>query len=165
MRFILTVLLFSVTLTYTQAQRILLLETKNSAQTEKYFIGDYLQYRLTDDEQWYDGHLYELREDQQLIVFEDRFVTLEEVRTLKRRRSGPRTFAVMLGTFGLAWSGFAAIGTATDGNPDTNYRWSDAAVTGVSIGLGAMLQLLWGTQKRRVGPDQRRRLRIIDISF
>jgi hypothetical protein len=147
------------------AQRVILVEKRNSPRTQKIFAGDYIQYRLIDDEQWYTGQIEELRPDQQLIGFEDRYVAISGIRQMRRGRPGAQRLGIMLGTFGVAWSGFAAIGTATDGDPDTRYQWSDAAVTGIAGGLGLLLPALFGNQKTRVGPDQRRRLRIVDISF
>ncbi|RMF01894.1 MAG: hypothetical protein D6772_04185 [Bacteroidetes bacterium] len=148
-----------------EAQRVILVEKRNSARTQKLFAGDYIQYRIIDDPQWYKGYIEELRPDQQLIGFKDRYVPIADIRQLRRGRAGPRNIGLMLGTFGLAWSGFAAVGTATDGDPDTNYRWSDAVVSGISCGVGFLLPALFGTKKTKVGTDQRYRLRIVDLSF
>jgi hypothetical protein len=164
-RLLLAFLLIGFCGVFLHAQRVILVEKRNTARTQKIFTGDYIQYRLVDDEQWYQGFIEELRPDQQLIGFEDRYVAIDQIRQLRRGRPGAQNLGIMLGAFGLAWSGFAAIGTATDGDPDTSYRWSDAAVTGVAGGLGLLLPALFGTKKTKVGPDQRRRLRIVDISF
>lgn len=146
-----------------RGQRILLIEKQNSARTQKLFEGDYIQYRLAGDQQWYAGAIRELRPDVQLIAFDDRYVDLSNMTMLRRDRGWARPLGITLGTFGVAWSAFAAIGTATDGNPDTNYRWSDLAVTGTSLGLGLLIPTLFGARKIRLG--DRHRLRIIDISF
>lgn len=147
------------------AQRILLIEKANSPQTTKLYVGDYIQYRVAGDKDWYGDRLYDLREDVQALVFPDRYVPIADIRTIRQGRAWAKNIGLLLVTFGLSWSGFAAVGTATDGDPDTNYRWSDAAVTGVSVGTGLLLPVVFGTRKLRFGENERLRLRIIDISF
>ena len=164
MRFFYLLVLLIATATVS-AQRVLLVEKLNSAQTTKLYVGSYIQYRLVDDKTWYGERIYDLREDTQALVFPDRYVPIENIVMMRQRKPAAKALGLMLVTFGLSWSGFAAIGTATDGNPDTNYRWSDAAVTGVSVGTGMLLPALFGTRKMRFGEDRRMRLRIIDITF
>jgi hypothetical protein len=147
------------------AQRVLLVEKANSPKTMKLYEGTYIQYRLVDDKDWYKGQIVELREDVQMIAFDDRLVPLADVATLRQGRAWVRGIGTMLTTFGVAWSLFAAVGTATDGNPDTSYAWSDAVVTGAFAGTGLVLPLLLGDKRMHVGEGKKRRLRIIDIRF
>jgi len=147
------------------AQRVLLVEKTNSPRTLKLYEGSYIQYRLVDDKDWYKGRIEELREDVQLIAFEDRLVPLANVVTLREGRSWAQNIGTMLTTFGVAWSLFAVVGTATDGNPDTHYEWSDAVVTGAFAGTGLVLPLVLGNKRMHVGEGKKRRLRIIDIRF
>lgn len=146
------------------AQRVLLIERLNSAQTEKLFAGSYIEYRLVDEEGWRESQIYELREDQQLIVLADRYLQLDQIEMMRFRRPWTGAIGAMFLTFGASWSGFAAIGTATDGDPDTRYRGSDAIVTGISMGIGLII-LQFGKRKLRFGEGKRNRLRILDISF
>ena len=147
------------------AQIMLLLEKNNSARTEKLYTGNYIQYRLADDDQWYGDYIYDLREDIQAIVFQDRFVSIADITMIRQGRPTAKNLGLMLTTFGVSWSGFAAIGTATDGDPDTNYRASDAIVTGVAAGVGLLLPAVFGTRKRKLGSDKKYRLRVVDITF
>ena len=147
------------------AQRVLLIEKINSPTTQKLYAGDYIQYRLVDDEDWYRGDIYELREDAQLIVFEDRYVPIDQVEMFRRGKPWATAVGTGLTTFGISWSFFALVGTATDGNPDTSYRASDAVVSGISLGLGFLIPRLFGRQKLRFGEGRKYRLRIIDVSF
>lgn len=160
--YLLILFLFSLAL---PAQRVLLIEKLNSPQTTKLYTGSYIQYRLIDDKSWYGDRIYDLRDDTQALVFPDRFVPIAEIEMLRQGKPWARNIGLMLVTFGLSWSGFAAIGTATDGNPDTGYRWSDAAVTGISVGTGLLLPALFGTRRLRLGEGHKLRLRIVDISF
>jgi len=147
------------------SQRVLLIEKRNSAKTEKLYEGDFIQYKLIDDESWQRGKIYDLRDDTQMIVFRDRYIPLNEIQMMRQHKPWAKNLGLMLIAFGTSWSGFAALGTATDGNPDTNYRWSDAAVTGISVGTGLLLPALFGTRKMRFGEGRKLTLRVLDINF
>lgn len=147
------------------AQRVLLVEKTNSPKTLKIYEGGYIQYRVIDDKDWYKGRIAELRDDAQLIVFDDRIVNLGDVTTLRQGRAWAQGIGTMLTTFGVAWSLFAAVGTAVDGDPDSRYMWSDAVVTGAFAGTGLVLPLVFGNKRMHVGAGKSRRLRIIDIRF
>ncbi len=164
MRILLLFLLCSTSLSLF-SQRVLLIEKRNKAQTEKYFQGDYIQYKLYDEDIWQEGEIYDLRDDTQMIVFRDRYVPLDKIQMMRQNKPWARNIGYMLMTFGVSWSGIALIGTATDGDPSTNYRWSDAAVTGISVGTGLLLPVLFGTRKLRFGEGQKLRLRVLDINF
>ena len=164
MRLFYLLLLFLVSYSL-QAQRVPLIEQPNSAQTTKLYTGSYIQYRLEGDDSWYGEHIYDLRDDTQAVVFPDRYVPISEITMLRQGRPVVRGIGLTLLTFGLSWSGYAAIGTATDNDPNTNYRTSDAIVTGVASGIGLLLPALFGTKKMRFGEGERLRLRIIDITF
>lgn len=158
-------LLFTFLVFHCQAQRMLLIEKVNSARTQKIYEGMFLQYQLAEDEDWYQGEIMELRPDIQAIVFEDRIVSVDKIVRLRQRRAWPLNLGYTLATFGVAWSGWALIGTATDGNPDTRYEGSDAIVTGVAVGSGLLLAGLLGNKKLRFGEGRKRRLRVVDVSF
>lgn len=147
------------------AQRVLLIEKLNSAQTTKLYSGDYIQYRLMGEKEWYGERIYDLRDDTQALVFPDRYVQLSEIAMLRQGKPWAKNIGLLLVTFGVSWSGIALLGTATDGDPDTGYRSGDALVTGISVGTGVLLPALFGTRRLRFGEEQRWRLRIVDISF
>lgn len=145
------------------AQRILLLEKKGNPRPERIYIGDRITYRLAGEDDWLEAEIYDLQEEQQLIVLEDRYVPLARVADLRFERSFARPAGLSLITFGLGWSAFAAVGYATDGDPTTRYSWGDAAVTATSTGLGFLIQKLFGNRRVRLGKQHR--LRVIDVSF
>jgi hypothetical protein len=148
-----------------QGQRILLIEKRNSAQTRKLFIGDYIQYQLAGEEAWQEGEIRDLRYDLQLIVLDDRYVDISKVGMLRWQPGWAQPIGISLLTFGVSWSGFAFIGTLTDGDPNTRYRWSDLGVTLTSAGLGLLIPTLFGNRRLRLGDRGRHRLRIVDITF
>lgn len=147
------------------SQKVLLIEKRNSAQTQKLYEGAYIQYKLIGEKKWRDGEIYDLRDDTQMIVFKNHYLPLDQIEMMREQKPWPRNIGYMLMTFGLSWSGIAAVGTATDGDPNTSYKLSDAAVTGASVATGLLLPMLFGTRKIRFGEKQKWRLRVVDVSF
>ncbi len=146
-----------------QGQRVLLIEKSGSAKTQKIFEGQYIEYRLRDDEDWYPGDIREFRIDQNLIELDDRYIKLDEIDAFRYSRGWSQALGYSLVTFGVSWSGFALIGNWTDGDPETKYGSGDAIVTGTSIGLGVLMSQLFKHKVVRFGG--RKRLRMVDISF
>lgn len=145
------------------AQQFLLLEKANSPRTQKIGIGSTITYRLDEDPTWLDGKIVEIRTDQQLLAIDDYYLDITRIKAIRQRREWVIPTSVMLTTFGLSWSGFALIGNATDGNPDTNYKAKDAIVTAVSAGTGIIINRLFRYRMFKIGPN--RRLRLVDVSF
>lgn len=146
-----------------EAQKILQIEKYGSPKTQKLFIGDELTYQVKNDESWYSGQIVDLLVDQNVVAFDDRYIRLDNLEAFRYERGWTRPASISLYTFGLAWSGFALIGTATDGDPSTSYRGSDAVVSAVSVGLGFAISKLLSTRTIRFG--NRKRLRMLDLSF
>lgn len=145
------------------AQKILLIEKYGKAKTKKIYKGEWINYKLFDDDIWYEGVIEDFNLDQNLIVFGDRYVSIEKIEKIRYTRSWAKKFGPTLFWFGTGWSLFAAVGTATDGNDDTRYRWSDAIVTGTSWLLALVVPKVFKYKTYKFG--KKRRLRIIDISI
>lgn len=163
MRQLLLLLIFVSLTPLAYGQKVLQIEKFGSPKTEKIDMGTLLTYQVNNDEIWSQGYIRDLRVDQNVIEFDDRFVRLDHITALRYERSWPKQLGTQLALFGLAWSGYALIGTLTDGNPDTSYRWSDAAVTGAAAGIGLSLPLVIGDRTVRLG--KRKRLRMLDLRF
>ena len=144
-------------------QKVLLIEKFGNPNPEKIQLGSFLTYQVKNDDIWYQGYLRDLRFDQNMLELDDRFVPLDDIAAFQYKRRWPKQGGIQLALFGVAWSGWALIGTLTDNNPDTNYRWSDAVVTGAAAGIGLSLPLVFG--KKTVKFGDRRKLRMIDITF
>lgn len=145
------------------AQKVLQIEKYGSPKTKKLYIGEDIHYKLEGDEIWYRGYIDDLLVDREIIALEDRYINMNDIEAFRYDRSWADPAGISLYTFGGAWSGFALIGTLTDGDPNTNYRASDAIVSGVSIGLGFVVQRFFGKKTVRFG--KRRRLRMLDLTF
>lgn len=162
MRLILT-LLCCLCLQCLNAQKVLQIETFGDPVAEKINIGAFLTYQLKNDDIWSQGYIRDLKIDLNVIEMDDRFVNINDIGAFQYTRQWPRKVGTQLALFGAAWSGWALIGTLTDNNPDTNYRWSDAVVTGVAAGIGLSLPLAF--EKRTIHFGKRKRLRMLDITF
>lgn len=163
MRQLLPLLVLLSVSSFTYGQKVLQIEKFGSPKTEKIEMGTLLTYQVNDDDIWSQGYIRDLRIDQNIIEFDDRFVNLDNITALRYERNWPKQIGTQLALFGLAWSGYALIGTLTDGNPDTNYQWSDAAVTGAAAGIGLSLPLFIGDRTVKLG--KKRRLRMLDLRF
>lgn len=145
------------------AQKVLQIEKYGSAKTKKLYIGQEITYKLKNDEYWYKGVIEDLRVDTNLIVLKDRYIALDSIEAFRRTVGWSKAARTSLYTFGAAWSGNALVGTLTDGNPKTNYLWSDAIVTGASWLTGWIAPQLF---KNKVTPfGKKRRLRMLDLTL
>lgn len=157
----LLLLLFSVVLA--NAQKVLQIEKYGSAKTRKIYIGQEINYKLKNDESWYRGIIEDFNIEKNLIVLPDRYVSVDSVEAFRKTKNWSRAARTSLYTFGASWSGFALVGTLTDGDPNTHYLWSDAIVTGVSWLTGWILPKIFKNKIIKFG--KKRRLRLLDLTF
>lgn len=143
------------------AQKVLQIERLGSARTQKLSIGTALTYQLHGDPVWYSGEIVNLLPEDSIVLFNNRYIKVDKIRAFRWDLGWPRSVGRQLFWFGAGWSGFALIGTATDGNPDTQYEWSDAAVTGTSLATSWLLPRIFKYRKIRFGKN--RRLRALDL--
>ncbi len=148
---------------YLSAQQMLSLEKYGSPKTKKFLAGQGISYQLKGQEGWFDSVIEGFRMDQNSIILGDRYVKVDDISMLRFQRSWPKATSISLYTFGVSWSGLALVGTLTDGNPSTNYRWSDAVISGTSLALGFAFSRIGPFRKIKIG--DRRKLRLIDVTF
>ena len=145
------------------AQKVLQIEKYGSPKTEKMFIGHSFSYKVKGDDAWRHAYIEDLLVDQDVIQLGRTYVKLEDIEAIRYDRKFGRRARNTLVLFGLSWSGYALIGTATDGNPETNYEWSDAIVTTSTALVGLALPKLFRYKTIRFG--KRKRLRMLDLDF
>ena len=146
-----------------EGQKYLQIEKFGSPYTQKIPIGSSIEYKLKGDDFFSIREIRDLDIDNNLIVLSDRYIDPNKIEAFRYSRGWPKAMGNTLIFFGAGWSGFALVGTATDDNPDTNYRTSDAIVTGASIGIGFLLSKLFKQKTLRFG--KRNRIRLLDITF
>lgn len=144
------------------AQQVMQIETYGKAKTKKIFAGQSIQYQLKNQKDvWLTGAIEGYRMEERMIVMTDRYVHVDSIAALRYKKKWAKAVGTQMFWFGTAWSAFAAVGTLTDGNPDTNYRWSDAAVTG-GFWLGSFL-VPRIFRYRYYKMNGRHRLRLVDL--
>lgn len=148
---------------FLSGQKVLQIEKPGKVKAQKIFIGTPIAYRLTNSKDFLYGQIEDFNIENNLIVLEDRYIKVSDINALRFQRSWPKAVGTSAFWFGTGWSALAAIGTATDGNPDTHYQWSDAIVTGSSYLLSFSLPKLFG--KKTIKTQKRARLRLLDINF
>lgn len=146
-----------------KGQKVLQIEKYGKAKTQKIFIGEEISYKLKDDKNWNIGYIEDLLIDEKVIVLGDRYVKLDEIAAFRYYRPWTKAANITFFSFGAAWSLFAAVGTWTDGDPSTSYRWSDAIVTGTSWFLAFIIPRFLKYKVIRFGT--RKRLRLLDLRF
>ncbi|HMQ47988.1 MAG TPA: hypothetical protein PKA00_11390 [Saprospiraceae bacterium] len=144
-------------------QKVLQIETYGKAKTEKIYIGTPITFRLQGTEEWQTAYIEDLRLEDSLVVLPYRYVKLHEIDAFRYNRPWTKPVSTGLLLFGASWSGFAAIGFYTDGDPATSYRPADAIVSLSSIGLSFAIRSLFKHKTIHFG--KRKRLRMLDLRF
>ncbi|MCB0598381.1 MAG: hypothetical protein H6557_09915 [Lewinellaceae bacterium] len=145
------------------AQKVLQIEKYGRPRAEKMYVGDPITYQLRGEDVFHSGFIEAIKVEDSILVLGDRYVKVQDISALRYERAWPRATGISLFWFGVAWSGFAAVGTAVDGDSDTHYQWSDAIVSATSIGLSFAIPRLFRNKTARIG--KRRRLRLLDLRF
>lgn len=146
----------------TEAQVFMQLERSGRPKAQRIYPGEVIQYRYQG--QWYTGEIQEFLPDAGMVVLTRHTLRASDIEALRYRRDWPKPVGRQIMLFGLSWSAWALIGTATDNEPGVDYRWSDAAVTATATGLGLALPAI--VKKHRVVEmGKKRRLRILDLNF
>lgn len=145
----------------TQAQKVLQMEKRGKVKTKKYYLGEELTFKLKGDKDWYTDVMIDIKVEEEIIVFSERFVKVSDIKTIKsykNARFANRT-EKSLYSFGAAWLLFSLGGTLV-GEPLNDLTWK---VPAASVGLGFLIKKLFYTRKYRIG--KKRRLRVLDLSF
>lgn len=153
-------LIFTTTLS---AQKVLQLETYgNIKKTRKYYIGSEMTYQLKGDDLWYTLPIERIIVDENIVVFRDRYVKLDQIVAIKsfHNRGRSRRFATTLNVFGIAWSVFALGGSIA--NEDFSYRKGDAITSATALGLGHLIKWIFASKKYKMG--KKYRIRVLDLT-
>lgn len=163
MRIILLFTFLFCTLSIASAQKVLQIEKYGKAKTKKIYIGEAITYKLYDDDSWYTLVIEDIDVEKDLLVFHDRYVDIKNIEKIRWDLRWSKGVRSSLYLFGAGWSASALIGTLTDGDSSTNYRWSDAIVTGTSWALGWLIPKIFKYKTYTFG--KRKRLRLLDLTF
>ena len=147
-------------------QQFLRIETTGKTKIEKVGIGQEITYRLKGDKEWQTGYLERLIFEEDIVIFSDRFVKLNDIEAFRFQRRAAKPLGRTLYQFAAAWvvyGGIATLVSEVDNDPDTDWRPGtfDYSVVGGSIGLGLFLDKIFHHRVVRFG--KRKRLRIVDL--
>lgn len=144
-----------------QAQKVLQMEKRGKVKTKKYYLGEELTFQLKGGSDWYTDVMIDIKVEEQIIVFSERYVKVEDIKTIKSYKNARfiNRAEKSLYSFGAAWLLFSLGGTLA-GEPLNDLTWK---VPATSVGLGFLLKKLFYTRKYRIG--KKRRLRVLDLSF
>ena len=142
------------------SQKFLALERYGKAKNIRIPIGTVITYQIREGQGWYTSEIVDLNFKDSLVIFPRIAMPLKNIVALRYDQNWAKGIGTSLRLFGLSWSGLALMGTLTDKNPDTNYEWSDAIVTGSAYATGFLLPRIF--KHRVVELGKRKRLRIMD---
>lgn len=143
------------------AQKVLQMEKRGKVKTKKYYLGEELTFQLKGGSDWYTDVMIDIKVEEEIIVFSERFVKVGDIKTIKSYKNARFANRAEKGlySFGAAWLLFSLGGTLA-GEPLNDLTWK---VPAASVGLGFLIKKLFYTRKYRIG--KKRRLRVLDISF
>ena len=148
------------------AQKILQMDMNKFGGRQQFLVGDELEFQLDGQNDWYKYKITDLDREKQEIIFDEIRVPVSRITKLvvirKKTRSATYAFSSMFGVFGLTWTGYAIYGLIVASpavGPITFLVGGIALVTG---GILYLAKFLW---KRKYKINEKRRLRIIDITI
>lgn len=153
--------LFLLSVLPAHAQKVLQIEKRGKIKTKKYYLGEELTFQLKGGSDWYTDVMIDIKVEDKIIVFSERFVKVNDIKTIKsyKNASFANRTEKSLYSFGTAWLLFSLGGTLA-GEPLNDLAWK---VPATSAGLGFLIKRLFYTRKYRIG--KKRRLRVLDLSF
>jgi len=143
------------------SQKVLQIEKYGKAKTKKIYLGERITFQLKGSRDWYSEILVDLKVEEQMLIFTNRYVKVEEITTLKTFKNARTVKSLQYGlySFAASWA-FYSLGATLFGEPLT---LDAATVPASSLILGWTIRKLFNSKKIRIG--KRRRLRALDIGF
>ncbi|HHS95178.1 MAG TPA: hypothetical protein ENJ45_01205 [Phaeodactylibacter sp.] len=158
MKPILPILFTLITTLGLPAQKFLQMEKYGSPKVKKFYIGDELTYKIKDyPDDWTTATIEDLLIEDNIIVFSNRTVRLEDIIAIRKDRRLPLAVANSLYTFGLTWGVLSLLDGLT-GNP---LKWSAATVPATAFTIGFLAKRIFKHRNYRMG--KRRWLRMLEV--
>lgn len=146
----------------TKAQVFLQLERFNNPKSLKFEIGETLEFRLKEfPDTWRKEIIIDLIADEQLIVFEDNYYSVQEIKNLRLRYPAVKTLGLRFMQFSAAWLVYGGIATLASEGYTIGSR---ELLIGGSFALGGYLMRTIFS-KKKVKLSSRKRLRVMDLRF
>ena len=144
------------------SQLFLQLERYNNPVSIKFQIDEPLEFRLKEfPKTWRKEVIINLIPEEQLIVFEDSYYHIDEIKEIRRRFPTVKSIGTKLMQFSAAW--FVYGGIATLASSDYQMSASEIIVGATAAGIGYIIRELFS--KKKIKLNDRRRLRVMDTRF
>lgn len=155
------ILLFAICGLRLDGQVLLQLEINKEVDAIKFGYGDVIMIKSkSSDGEWQKRKLERLIVDQNLIVFEDGMMPLEDITHLRMINGTADAAGKLFLGFGAGWLVFGGIAHVAS---DYKFTWGTVAIGAVSMGIGWLFQKVASKRTFKMGKNAN--LRIIDISF
>jgi hypothetical protein len=152
-------LLVAVGFNFCGGQKVLQVERFGKAETKKIYIGEELNYRVKGDKTWYEGTIQDILVDDGIVLFDQRYVRVDEITSLRKRMRWSKPFGRQLYTFAGGWLLFSAGGTLVG----WEFGWDTVIIAGAAVVTGFLIQKIFRFKKYKIG--KRRRLRLLDLTI
>ncbi len=150
-------------LTYSSAQKFLVVERSGTARTKRFNVYDEITFQLKDDNKgWYKRQILDLNANAQLILLGDTWIPIADITRI--RMPNQRLWATI---FGGALQGGGVSMILGDlwytirGNPEFTQGGMEFGLLNMAVGTG--VRLLFGPIKYKLG--NKTRLRVIDVTY
>lgn len=99
---------FLLLLPSSSAQKVLQIEKRNSAKTDKIPVGSQLIYQVKDDAIWYEATIEDIQPEDGYLVLHNRLLNVEDITAIKtyENRGWSSSLSQKLYRFGAAWTFF-----------------------------------------------------------
>jgi hypothetical protein len=148
------------------AQKVLQLEKKGSAKTQKISLDDEITYKLFDDDVWYTATLYDIKPEEDIIVFNNRLVRLEQIAALRftDTRSWSSAFGKKLYTFAAGWTLFGIADRLIFNQSENRASIPLIAIPAATTLVGGwLIQRIFRQRTKKIG--NKYRLRLLDLTI
>ena len=149
-------------------QKVLQIEKFGKAKTEKLYVGASIFIQTKDNPDWFEGVIDDLLTDAQAVVFYDRIIPIDDITAVKFRKK-----STMNGVGrALQWSwvvptGYQAVFDLVEpvSSEERKQAWKATAfLSGATFLVGSLMRFI-PPKKLKFGEGERRRLRVLDLTF
>jgi hypothetical protein len=157
-----TLLFFTLTSLSGQSPIFLQLERFNNPKSIKFYEGETLEFRLKEyPDTWKKHEIIDFKADEQLVVFEEQYYSIEEFKDLRIRHNVVKSLGNRFMQASAVWFVYGGIATLAVDNYTIGKR--DVILGGSVALIGLLMNKVF--DKRRVRLSKKKRLRVMDLRF
>ncbi len=159
----LMILLFFISTAWNSfGQKFIQIEKYGKTKVHKFYIGDKLMYQIKGDKKsWYHGTINDLLVDENIIVFENRAVKMNDIMAIRTFENAgvSRSMSFILFSFAAGYGGITLLATLIGWWEITPFA---VVVVGVALAGGLLIRHLFKWKTHKMG--KRRWLRMLDLT-